>query len=826
MLFIKKLLKPIGLISTMALSLSLLLSFSQQSEVQAAVAPTVTLNSPVDVVADFPIGYPGYPKSSQSANNIIATPNGNVYYMMTKNVTNSSSSYTHYYTYGYYDAKTNLSKNIQTDSQTTGSSYQLPNFAANGRYIAYINVDLTYITLYDTQTGVSKIIYSKTGKISNGSGLFVTNDYVIFNGSNGYTLYNINSGVTSILNGTYYPISVQPDGKLITGTNATSNSYVIKQVKLVDISGVDSDIIAYQTKSVEDWISQLNFIDHDNIIFKENIRSPWHSIIHKYNLVTKQDKILTNYNLTGSTIKESVGYLTDEYNNVYSLSADNTVKLTGPNYPSAFTVVNDNIFSGRSATVNYDGHQQIVKYQTTMSSILPPVVSTPLVDPALKNATSTVVKAETTISGGLATQSLIDTAKSDYNTALSLVNALSDSTDKTNLLARLVAVQQTITNAQNVLNASNAVTTANTLSNGDLSTQTLIDSSTKAISDAQALITALPIGTVKTSLQKTLDTNSATVKLAQDTLNATNAVSNVGTLVSADLSTQPLIDTSNKAISDAQALVSKLPDGNIKIGLQNTLNDNTAKVQLAQDILNAKNSVANATTLTIADLSTQPLIDSAKQAIADAQTLVSKLPVGDIKYGLQAQLDIITLKVNIAQATLDVQTAEQAKTQVSVDSANASIAKLSVGDVKTSLTNRIAIVQQYININNGLNSILNGTLNTYVTIDASITTLNTAKISLDTYPVGTDKDTLTVKYQDAVNYIEKALETLLQQKQTGKPVSLSNASLQFMVKNAVKNTGATSINDRGTILGFVMPLLHGKATGKQVNDIIDQYFAN
>jgi hypothetical protein len=440
------------------------------------------------------------------------------------------------------------------------------------------------------------------------------------------------------------------------------------------------------------------------------------------------------------------------------------------------------------------------------------------------NAKNAVANATTLATSDLSTQLLIDSAKQAIADAQALVNKLPDGDIKTGLQNSLNDGTAKIQLAQDILNAKNSVDNATTLATSDLSTQALIDSAKQAIVDAQTLVNKLPDGDIKTGLQTSLNDDTVKIQLAQDILNAKNGVANATTLATSDLSTQELIDSAKQAIVDAQTLVNKLPDGDIKTGLQNSLNDDTATVQLAQDILNAKNGVAKATDASNEDLSTQPAIDTAKQTISEAQVLVDKLPVGDIKSGLQTQLDTNTVKVNTGQATLDVQIAEQAKTQVSVDTANASIAKLTDGDVKTSLTNKIAIVQQYININNGLNSILNGTLNTYEIIDASITTLNTTKAILDTYPIGTDKDTLTAKYQETVNYIENALETLLKQKQTGKPLALSNTSLEFLVKYAIQKVGATSVQDRGNIHGYVMPLLKGKATGDQVNQIIDTYF--
>jgi hypothetical protein len=373
--------------------------------------------------------------------------------------------------------------------------------------------------------------------------------------------------------------------------------------------------------------------------------------------------------------------------------------------------------------------------------------------------------------------------------------------------------------------ATQDVAKTEALVNGDLSTQLLVDAATKAIFDSQVLVDKLPDGNDKTQLQTKLNDATAKVQLAQDILNAKNGVDSATTLATADLSTQPLIDSAKQAIADAQILVNKLPDGDIKTGLQNSLNDNTAKVQLAQDILNAKNGVANATTISNGDLSTQVLIDSAKQAISDAQVLVNKLPDIQIKSDLQSQLNADIFTVNIAQATLDVQSAEQVKTQSAVDTARQSVSLLPEGTIKTAFTERLNIVQKIIDANLALDTIVNSNLNTYDSIDNSIIQLGTTKALIDSLPDSADKTALLTKYKQTNDYVEQSLETLLNQNTTGKPVALSDTSLDYLVKYTIQKIGATSVQDRGSIHSYVMPLLKGKATGNQVNQIIDAYFS-
>jgi alpha-tubulin suppressor-like RCC1 family protein len=427
---------------------------------------------------------------------------------------------------------------------------------------------------------------------------------------------------------------------------------------------------------------------------------------------------------------------------------------------------------------------------------------------ALQQATNEINKAES-----LKTQEQLDIA-------VEKTKEMPEVPEKVDLLNRL---QQLQTN-QDILNAKNAIANATTLSTGDLSTQALIDYAKQAVVETQTLVDKIPDGDIKTGLQTQLNDVTAKVQLAQDVLNAKSIVSNATTLATADLSTQELIDSAKQEVVDAQKLVDKLPDSDIKNGLLNSLNDDTAKIQLAQDILNAKNGVAIATSLATADLSTQALIDSVDQSITDSQALVNKLPDGDIKYGLQYQLDADTAKVNVAQATLDVQNAEKLKTQDSIDTARASVAKLPNDNVKVSLTNRLDMAQKIVDANAKLDTILNSTLNTYTAIDNAIKALNDSKVTIDSLPNGIDKNALLTKYQSVFDYIGKSLISLLYHKEIGKPVALSNLSLDFLVRYAIEKVNALNIKDRGMIHGFVMPLLHGKANGNQVNDAIDTYF--
>ncbi|MBN2285607.1 MAG: GatB/YqeY domain-containing protein [Tissierellales bacterium] len=55
------------------------------------------------------------------------------------------------------------------------------------------------------------------------------------------------------------------------------------------------------------------------------------------------------------------------------------------------------------------------------------------------------------------------------------------------------------------------------------------------------------------------------------------------------------------------------------------------------------------------------------------------------------------------------------------------------------------------------------------------------------------------------------------------PPQLSLEELEDIVLKAIKETNATTKKDMGKIMGILMPLIKGKADGKQVNEIVTKY---
>ncbi len=72
--------------------------------------------------------------------------------------------------------------------------------------------------------------------------------------------------------------------------------------------------------------------------------------------------------------------------------------------------------------------------------------------------------------------------------------------------------------------------------------------------------------------------------------------------------------------------------------------------------------------------------------------------------------------------------------------------------------------------------------------------------------------------QELIDKINKEIEVLL----TYLPKQLTKEELLEIVKDAIKDTGATSMKDIGKVMGIVMPKIKGRADGKAVNECVKE----
>lgn len=75
--------------------------------------------------------------------------------------------------------------------------------------------------------------------------------------------------------------------------------------------------------------------------------------------------------------------------------------------------------------------------------------------------------------------------------------------------------------------------------------------------------------------------------------------------------------------------------------------------------------------------------------------------------------------------------------------------------------------------------------------------------------------------EDLISDIKREIDILL----TYLPKQLTEEELTQIVKEAIEETGATSVKDIGVIMKVVMPKTKGRADGKAINGIIRQLLA-
>ncbi|ADL52802.1 GA-like domain-containing protein [Clostridium cellulovorans] len=309
----------------------------------------------------------------------------------------------------------------------------------------------------------------------------------------------------------------------------------------------------------------------------------------------------------------------------------------------------------------------------------------------LNVATEAVVKAEES------------KLQADVNSAKTLVNALSNVTDKTNLLNRLTAVQTYITYTTNLNNATTKVEAAET-------TRTLAN-----VNLAQTAVNLLPSGDEgRISLQNRLDIVKAYVAAEASVVKAEGS------------KLQETVDA-------AKVLINGLTNDADKTTLLNRL----AKVE--DYIANLANATAKV--VEAENNKTQENVDL-------AQADINMLPVGDAKRtALQTRLNAVKTYIDyqgkLKIATDAVVKAEESKLQADVNSAKTLVNALSNVTDKTNLLNRLTAVQTYITYTTNLN-------NATTKVEAAETTrtlanVNLAQTAINLLPAGDEKVNLQTR---------------------------------------------------------------------------------
>ncbi len=293
---------------------------------------------------------------------------------------------------------------------------------------------------------------------------------------------------------------------------------------------------------------------------------------------------------------------------------------------------------------------------------------------ALKQATEAVVKAENTLSFA------------DYNTALNLVNALKDSSEKTTLLDRLEIVNQTIIVEEEnkaVQKATEAVVKAE-------STLTLAD-----YSSALSLVNALNDSPAKTGLLNRLEA----VKKSIDEQNTENMAIQMATEAVVKAEKSLLLTDYTSALS----LVNALEDSTIKTGLLSRLE----AVKKAIDDQNNENIAIQMATEAVVKAEKTLLLTDHNSALS----LVNALNDSPTKTGLLNRLEAVKKAIDdqnkededntaIQIATQAVVKAEQSLLLTDYNSALSLVNALNDSPTKTGLLNRLEAVKKAINDQN------------------------------------------------------------------------------------------------------------------------------
>ncbi|MFF2092400.1 S-layer homology domain-containing protein [Paenibacillus sp. NPDC058174] len=313
-------------------------------------------------------------------------------------------------------------------------------------------------------------------------------------------------------------------------------------------------------------------------------------------------------------------------------------------------------------------------------------------------ATASVVAAETAADGlagnGTDTQSGIDAVQTKQSAASGLVTALQDSTAKTALADRLLAVQSAIDSAQDVLDAVVAATAsaaaaeaaAGGLAGDGTDVQSVINTVQTKQSTASDLVDALPDSTAKTALAARLAAVQAAIYVAQsnleDVIEATASVVTAETaangLAGDGTDAQDAIDTVQTKQSAASDLVTALPSSTAKTALAARVAAVQTKINGAKTGLNAV--VAATASVVIAEgesadligdgTDTQDTIDMVQAKNDAAALLVTALPGSTAKTALAARLSAVQTKINNAQSSLDAVIAATASVVAAETAAN------------------------------------------------------------------------------------------------------------------------------------------------------------
>ncbi|MEK5209117.1 GA-like domain-containing protein, partial [Psychrobacillus sp. FSL H8-0510] len=274
----------------------------------------------------------------------------------------------------------------------------------------------------------------------------------------------------------------------------------------------------------------------------------------------------------------------------------------------------------------------------------------------IATATASVLKAESSM------------MQVDVTSALTLVNALPTSTEKTNLTARLYTVQEAIDLAKQIATATTSVIKAE-------GTKQQVD-----VDDSRSLVNALSASTEKTNLTNRLNT-------VQTEIDASNGVYTDMMTELANMKDYLLTGEGTKedVLAMRDALNSIFDDST-------TLLNGAHRANVAQYVQDVLDIIELLETI-------WEKIESGE--LAGVTDLVEQLPESDLKNDTEENLsDAIAYEYQLEEATKAVELAESTKQQVNVNNARLLVNELAKETDRNRLSSRIDVTQSEIDLAN------------------------------------------------------------------------------------------------------------------------------
>lgn len=295
--------------------------------------------------------------------------------------------------------------------------------------------------------------------------------------------------------------------------------------------------------------------------------------------------------------------------------------------------------------------------------------------------------------------------------------------------------------------------------------------------------------------------------------------------------TQGMIDEMTELYNAVAEQVKALPEGEVKTALQaelQSLKDILLEAQAKFNTEEATSFVENVASLSDEELTTE-LVDSSVALVAKATDSLSYLSEGTTLESLKEKINESNELIGETQARLDVTTAEKTLGTEYATKAEASISSIEDSEVKSSLVERLTLVNELIDVNENLNAVLSSTPSTFVALNKNIIVTEESKSVLTSVGDNVQKDSMIAH----VNRLEgislqaedkniQDLLSLLEDKSLKKEI-LSFESMELLVKYAIEQTGAETKRDFGKVQSFVQKLAKNHVQGNEVKAIVMNY---